>query len=76
MLRLMMLAGLIAVGSLSGGLARADCDQVENDPAQLRACGETWSDYAEHRQAEVERQYRTSDQDTDADRDGGGRRHR
>ena len=76
MLRLMMLAGLATL-ALSTGAAWA-C-QAEEDPAQLRACGETWSDYAERRQADVERQYRTVDQDADRDQDGGGggrRRHR
>lgn len=71
MIRLVMLAGLVTL-TLTGP-ARA-CDQVYYDPAQLRTCGETWSDYAERRQAEVERQYRTPELDAGADQDGDGRR--
>ena len=65
---------IATLGALSTGAARADCDQVEYDPAQLRACGETWSDYYERRQADVERQYRTPEFDADQDQDGGRRR--
>lgn len=72
MLRLMMLAGLATL-ALSTGPARA-CQAMDDDPAQLRSCGETWSDYYERRQADVERQYRTPV--LDADRDGVSERQR
>jgi hypothetical protein len=76
MLRLMMLAGLAAL-ALSGGPARADCEQIEDDPAQLRPCGMTWSQYYQEQDRAVREQYRTVDRGADQDQDSGRRqRHR
>lgn len=82
---LTMLLGLIGTLIAGGTLpARADCgDAVTDDRCDFRdrASGrmpaETWSDYYERRQAEVERQYAMPDQDADqsdrkvSDRRGG-----